>query len=79
MNRRRSRGEFAHQLGRGRMHARRHRRLVAVENLVIRKILGHISDVPGNTGCHDQKQHGPNPEEISNQSYHQPATVCFSC
>jgi hypothetical protein len=67
---------LCHQLTGGGMHPGGYRRLVAVEHFVIRQILRDISYIPGNTRRHDQKHHGPDSKEVSNQSYHQSATVC---
>ena len=67
-------GIFGHQRAVAGMHARRHRRRVAVEHLIIGEILCDTSEIEGNHCRHAEEEHGANPEEISKQSDHEPVT-----
>ena len=61
-------GELRHERAVCRMHARRHRRLVIGENLVVRQVLRDFVDVDSDAGCRHQRQHGADPEEISDET-----------
>ncbi len=67
-------GIFGHQRAVAGMHAGRHRRRVAVEDLIVGKILRDTSEIERDRSRHAEERHGANPEEISNQSDHEPAT-----
>ncbi len=55
-------GVLGHQLAVVGVDARRHRRLVLGEHVVVRQVRGQPGDVPGNTRCSGQKEHGTDPE-----------------
>jgi hypothetical protein len=59
------------------MDAGRHRRRVAVQNGIVRKILRDIGEINGNTRRRDQKQDAGHSEEISKKSNHISVTGLF--
>ena len=65
---------FGHQRAVAGMNARRDRRRVARQNLVVRQVLGHPVQIDGDNGRDAERQHGRQSEEISNQSDHISAT-----
>ena len=62
--------ELAHQRAVGSVDARRHRRLVAGEHLVVRQILGQVADVDSDDAGNQQPEERGDAEEISDETYH---------
>ena len=67
-------GIFGHQRAVAGMHARRYRRRVAVQDLIIWQVLGHMAKINGSRCGNAEHHECANAEEISNQSDHQPGT-----
>ena len=56
------------QLAVGGVDAAHHRRLVLGEHVVVRQVLGHSRDVPGNSTSSGEEEHGTNPEQVADES-----------
>ena len=67
--------ELAHQRAVGSMHARRHRRLVAGQHLVVGQVLGQVADIDADRRRDEQRQHRADAEEIADQTNHARSSV----
>ena len=62
--------ELAHQRSVGSMDARRHRRLVPGQHLIVRKVLGEVADIDADRSSDEQSKRRDDAEEIADETYH---------